>query len=140
MQNLIQSHPIKCALAGMGALATAATATSAAAAIGSNVYIDARQTFVLGGAQPGAFTVRGQNKGDVTVEVFAAEDGERVLVAVVEPGERFNADFARGEGALLRNTSAEARAHVRVRITGMTRNLGMGYEGWDEAAQEGEAS
>lgn len=120
-------------------IAAFAIAPIASAAISSNVYIDAQETFVLGGKQPGAFTVKGQNKGDVTVEVFASEEGENTLVATIAPGDRFKADFAQGEAAWLRNTSASARAHVRVRITGATSNLGMGYQGWNAEDSKGAA-
>jgi hypothetical protein len=123
----------KAALIGLGVIGTvgaAFTASSSLAAINSNLYIEARKTFVLGGEQDGAFRVRGQNKGEVTVEVFASESGENTLVATAKPGDRFEAYFESGEGALLRNTSATAQAYVKVRVTGSTSNLGMSYEGW----------
>ena len=133
MFTQIRKYPVKTTLVGLASIGVALSATSAAAAIGSNVYIDANETFVLGGKQPGAFAVRGQNKGSVRVEIYAEDDEKRVLLTTLEPGERFNADFAQGEGALLRNTSSAERAHVKVRITGTTSNLGMGYRGWEDA-------
>ena len=129
MTILAKKPSLYAAALGLAAVA-AVSATAAAAAISSNVYIDARKTFVLGGKQPGAFSVKGQNKGSVRVEVLAQADGAAILVASVEPGQKFDYDFAKGEGALLRNTSTQARAHVKVRVTGATKNLGMGYEGW----------
>ena len=116
--------------AGVATIGALAATSGAFAAINSNVYIDARETFLLGGSQPGAFSVKGENKGKVAVEVLAREDGETTLIATIAPGERFKQNFAQGEGALLRNTSEDARAHVKVRVTGTTRNLGMRYEGW----------
>lgn len=128
-----RSSIAKAAVVAVGAAAALGVASQALAAISSNVYIEPGATFVLGGAQPGDFAVRGQNRGDVTVEVYVREDGANgprdTLISTVEPGGRFDAGFVEGEGALLRNTSGDARAHVRVRITGTTRNLGMRYEG-----------
>nr|WP_298928725.1 hypothetical protein [uncultured Erythrobacter sp.] len=133
MRAILEFRPARAAILGsvlgLGVIGAFA-ATNTAAAISSNVYIDARETFVLGGKQPGAFTVKGQNKGKVTVEVLAQSDGDATLIATIAPGERFKQGFAKGEGALLRNTSTDARAHVKVRVTGTTKNLGMGYEGW----------
>ncbi|MEL7188225.1 MAG: hypothetical protein AAGK17_01630 [Pseudomonadota bacterium] len=140
MQSILSRTPVKLAAIGVVVLSAAIAAPIASAAISSNVYIDAKETFVLGGQQPGAFTVKGQNKGNVTVEVFASDQDETVLVAKLEPGERFKADFAQGEAAWLRNTSQAAKAHVKVRVTGTTSNLGMGYQGWDDAIGEGEES
>ncbi|MDA9918302.1 hypothetical protein N9D37_00235 [Erythrobacter sp.] len=133
MRALFKSRTARAAVFGSGigiAALGVFAATNAVAAISSNVYIDARETFVLGGKQPGAFTVKGQNKGNVTVEVLAQSDGSSTLIAAIAPGDRFEQNFAGGEGALLRNTSTRAKAHVKVRVTGMTKNLGMGYEGW----------
>ncbi|MEL7197433.1 MAG: hypothetical protein AAGL10_03880 [Pseudomonadota bacterium] len=118
------------------AASVAVGASIASAAISSNVYIDAKETFVLGGKQPGAFSVKGTNKGEVTVEIYASDEDGAVLVGTVAPGDAFKANFAKDEAAWLRNTSTNARAHVRVRITGTTSNLGMGYQGWDETSDK----
>lgn len=110
------------------AAAAALGASAAVAAINSNLYIEPAKTFVLGGGQRGAFTVSGENLGSVAVEVLARDDGADSVIATIAPGERFEQPFARGEGALLRNTSRSQQAHVKVRVTGSTGNLGMRYE------------
>ena len=114
------------ALAGVAALGTPFAAT-ALAAINSNLSIEPAQTFILGGGQRGAFTVSGENTGPVAVEVLARDDTGDTAVATLAPGARFEQPFARGEGALLRNTSRTATAQVKVRVTGDTGNLGMRY-------------
>ncbi len=124
---LLRTTRMKPALIGLAAAASLVGATSALAAISSNVYIEASKSFKLGGGQKGAFSVRGQNRGSVTVEVFASADGTDSFVAEVEPGEKFRHDFADGEAALLRNMSDNAKAHVKVKVTGKTRSLYMGY-------------
>ncbi|GMN03662.1 hypothetical protein [Erythrobacter sp. MTPC3] len=129
MRALLKFRSAQAAVVALAAIGVF-TATNAAAAINSNIYIDARETFVLGGKQPGDFTVKGQNKGGVTVEVFARADGTSSLLATIAPGEKFEQDFRQGEGALLRNTSGTERAHLKVRVTGTTRNLGMSYQDW----------
>lgn len=103
------------------------TAFAARAAINSDLGIEAGQTFVLGGGQRGAFSVKGENVGPVAVEVLARDGETRIPVGTVAPGAQFRHDFARGEAALLRNTSDSEAAKVRVRITGSTGTLGMGY-------------
>jgi hypothetical protein len=117
------------ALALTGVLASAAglSAVAASAAINSNLAIEAGQTFVLGGGQRGAFSVKGENVGPVAVEVLARDGETRIPVGTVAPGAEFSHDFARGEAALLRNSSSSEAARVKVRITGSTGNLGMGY-------------
>ena len=124
------SLTLKGGLIAVGAAASLGLATQAYAGISSNVYIDPAKSFVLGGAQPGDFTVRGTNRGDVQVEVYVRDGDEDRLISTIAPGERFNAGFLEGEGAILKNTSSSERAHVKVRVTGTTRNLGMGYQGW----------
>lgn len=117
----------KSGLAAIAIAGAAAFAVSTSAAINSNLYIPKAETFVLGGKQPGAFTVTGRNRGKVAVEVLARADGEETYLAKIAPGERFKQGFAQGEGALLRNTSDAEQAYVKVRITGTTSNLGMSY-------------
>ncbi|MEQ8411395.1 MAG: hypothetical protein RIB52_07555 [Erythrobacter sp.] len=123
MPDLAKAVLSALALAGGAGL----VAVAASAAINSNLAIEAGQTFVLGGGQRGAFSVSGENVGPVAVEVLARDGEERVSVGTVAPGVEFQHDFARGEAALLRNTSQEQGARVKVRITGSTGNLGMGY-------------
>lgn len=115
------------ALAGAAGLAAVAAPPFASAAINSDLAIEAGQTFVLGGGQRGAFSVAGENTGPVAVTVLARGEAETVRVGTVAPGAGFRHDFARGEAALLRNTSDSEAARVKVRITGSTGNLGMGY-------------
>lgn len=100
---------------------------SAFAAINSNLTIDPGKTFVLGGGQSGAFTVSGENTGNVAVIVLARDDEGDTELATIAPGESFKQPFARSEGALLRNTSANTRARVKLRVTGDTGDLAMRY-------------
>lgn len=100
MRNIIRSRPAQAALVGFGVIAAAVTAGSAAAAISSNVYIDARETFVLGGNQPGDFTVRGQNKGDVIVEVYVSEGGSAHFGCHHRAGRPFQRGLCAGRGGL----------------------------------------
>lgn len=114
-------------LPGLALAGAALGAVAAGAAINSNLSIEAGQTFVLGGGQRGAFAVKGANTGPVAVEVLARDGDTRTAIATVAPGAEFSHDFARGEAALLRNTSDAEAARVKVRITGSTGNLGMGH-------------
>ncbi len=112
------------AIIGLGALAV-----SASAAINSNLTIPAGETFELGGGQEGSFTVTGRNTGPVAVEVLGRAEGAAAgaMRAVVAPGESLEATFASGEGALLRNTSNRTAAQLKLKISGDTSSLGMGY-------------
>lgn len=87
------------------------------------------QTFALGGGQEGRFTVTGRNTGPVAVTVLGKAEGAAtgVMRATVAPGASLEATFASGEGALLRNTSQSKTAQLKLRITGDTSALGMGY-------------
>lgn len=127
MPRLSQSVLPALALAGGVGCAAVAVPPVASAAINSNLAIEAGQTFVLGGGQRGAFSVAGENTGPVAVAVLARGAEETVRVGTVAPGAEFSHDFARGEAALLRNTSDSQAAQVKVRITGSTGDLGMGY-------------
>jgi len=113
----------------LGLLAASALAAAANAAINSNLQIEPGQTFELGGGQEGSFTVTGRNTGPVAVEVLGQGEGAAasVMRATVAPGASLKASFASGEMALLRNTSNRETATLKLKITGDTEALGMGY-------------
>lgn len=113
----------------LGLLAASALAVAASAAINSNLTIPAGETFALGGGQEGSFTVTGRNTGPVAVEVLGQAEGAAAGVsrATIAPGASLEARFASGETALLRNTSATREAALKLKITGDTAALGMGY-------------
>ncbi len=114
----------------LAALALATLAVGAEAGeINSDLQIEAGQTFELGGGQEGSFTVTGRNSGPVAVLVFARAEGNAPPVAKgrVEPGAAVDTRFESGEMALLRNTSATQTARMKLKISGDTSSLGMGY-------------
>lgn len=114
----------------LAALALATLAVGAEAGeINSDLQIEAGQTFELGGGQEGSFSVTGRNSGPVAVLVFARAEGNAPPVAKdrVEPGAAVDARFESGEMALLRNTSATRTARMKLKISGDTSSLGMGY-------------
>lgn len=99
-----------------------------AGSIKSGLQIEPGQTFELGGGQRGGFTVTGTNTGPVAVEVLGKpEDAPAITRATVAPGAKLEADFGPGEMALLRNTSTARTATLKLKITGDTAALGMGY-------------
>jgi hypothetical protein len=116
-------------IAALAMIGAGALAVSASAAIRSNLTIPEGETFELGGGQQGSFTVTGRNTGPVAVEVLGKAEGAAagVMRATVAPGASLEAAFASGEVALLRNTSASEAAQLKLRITGDTSALGMGY-------------
>ena len=97
--------------------------------INSNLQIEAGKTFELGGGQKGSFTVTGRNTGSVAVEVLGKAEGEaeRVSRGTVAPGGDVKASFGAGEMALLRNTSTNQTARLKLTISGDTSLLGMSY-------------
>jgi hypothetical protein len=114
--------------AGLLAFAIAGAVPVAAGTINSNLQIEAGKTFELGGGQEGAFIVTGRNTGPVAVEVLGKpEGGAAVVRGTVAPGAAVDARFAAGEMALLRNTSSERMATLKLTISGDTSALGMGY-------------
>lgn len=116
-------------IALMSALGLIAVTPASGGTINSNLQIEAGETFELGGGQKGGFTVSGRNTGPVAVEVLGKREGASAPVArgIVAPGGEVKADFAPGEMALLRNTSGTRGAQLKLRISGDTSALGMGY-------------
>ena len=114
-------------------LATALALTALGAAvqagtINSNLQIEPGQTFELGGGQEGGFVVTGTNTGPVAVVVLSkAEGAAEVARATVAPGGAVDAQIAPGEMALLRNTSDQKTATLKLKVTGDTSSLGMSY-------------
>ncbi|RNJ63278.1 MAG: hypothetical protein EDM03_02340 [Porphyrobacter sp. IPPAS B-1204] len=113
------------------ALSFAAISVAAqAGSITSNLQIEPGQTFELGGGQEGGFAVTGTNSGPVAVVVLGkAEGAAPVERGIIAPGAAVDAQFAPGEMALLRNTSGQKTARLKLRITGDTSSLGMSYSG-----------
>ena len=108
-------------LAALGAAVQAGT-------INSNLRIDPGQTFELGGGQEGGFVVTGTNSGPVAVVVLSKADGAAAVErGTVAPGGAVDAQIAAGEMALLRNTSSQKTARLKLKVTGDTSSLGMSY-------------
>ncbi len=108
-------------------LATLAACTTFGS-ITSETTIEPGKSFRLGGGQRGAFAVRGTNAGRVPVSVFVERSGKRDSVTTVAPGGAIDAEFPSSAMAIFRNSSAAASAVVRIKVTGATSGLGMGYE------------
>lgn len=115
----------------MGALMlTAAAPAAQAGTINSNLEIEAGQTFELGGGQEGGFVVTGTNTGPVAVVVLGKAEGKAAAErGTVGPGGKVDASFGPGETALLRNTSDQQTARLKLKIAGDTSSLGMNYSG-----------
>ena len=108
-------------LAVLGAAVKAGT-------INSNLQIEPGQTFELGGGQEGGFVVTGTNTGSVAVVVLSKADGAAAVErGTVAPGGAVDAQIAPGEMALLRNTSSQKTARLKLKISGDTSSLGMSY-------------
>ena len=94
----------------------------------SFTYIDAGKLFVLGGGQPGAFTVSGKNVGPVPVTVQERRaDGSVQERGTLTQGQQTQLDFPKGSAALLRNSSTKL-AVLSLDISRI-QGLGMRYEG-----------
>lgn len=99
-----------------------------AGTINSNLQIEPGQTFELGGGQEGGFVVTGTNTGSVAVVVLSKADGAAAVErGTVAPGGAVDAQIAPGEMALLRNTSSQKTARLKLKISGDTSRLGMSY-------------
>jgi len=110
------------------AAALSLTAVAEAGTINSNLQIEAGKTFELGGGQEGGFVVTGTNTGPVAVVVLGRREGRAPEVrGTVQPGGALDARFAPGEMALLRNTSGQQMARLKLKVTGDTSSLGMTY-------------
>ena len=94
----------------------------------SFTYIDSGKLFVLGGGQPGAFTVSGKNVGPVPVTVKERlPDGTVQERGTLNQGQQTQLDFPNGSAALLLNSSTKL-AVLSLDISSV-RGLGMRYEG-----------
>ncbi|MCC2545293.1 hypothetical protein LJY25_02460 [Hymenobacter sp. BT175] len=124
-------RPIRPGQRRMLAVATALallTATAGWASIRSNLFIEPRKQFVLGGKQPGAFKVAAHNVGKVAVEFRERPKGGGIFgKATLAPGQQATLRFAAGSAAVVLNPSAET-ANLQLRITGDTQQLRMDYE------------
>lgn len=88
----------------------------------------AGKLFVLGGGQPGAFTVSGKNVGPVPVTVQERRaDGSVQERGTLTQGQQTKLDFPNGSTALLLNSSTKL-AVLSLDISSI-RGLGMRYEG-----------
>jgi hypothetical protein len=116
-------------LGPLAAIGLVIAAPAIGGTINSNLRIEAGQTFELGGGQEGGFTVTGRNTGPVAVEVLGKAEGAAMPVTrgTVAPGGEVKAGFAPGEMALLRNTSGNREARLKLRVSGDTSALGMSY-------------
>jgi len=93
----------------------------------SFTYIDAGKLFVLGGGQPGAFTLSGKNVGPVPVTVRERRaDGSVRERGTLAQGQQTQLDFPDGSAALLLNPSTKL-AVLSLDISRI-RGLGMRYE------------
>jgi hypothetical protein len=96
--------------------------------IHSETYIDAGQSFLLGGAQRGPFQATVTNTGGVPVRLLVEADGVRRSVIVLAPDSTIDAEFRAHETAVFSNAS-QRRAVITVNIRGTgSRELGMRYD------------
>jgi len=122
--KIIRSAPLMAAALSLTALGAAVQAGT----INSNLQIEPGQTFELGGGQEGGFAVTGTNTGPVAVVVLSkAEGAVAVERGTVAPGAAVDAKIEPGEMALLRNTSGQKTARLKLKISGDTSSLGMTY-------------
>ena len=122
--KIIRSAPLMAAALSLTALGAAVQAGT----INSNLQIEPGQTFELGGGQEGGFAVTGTNTGPVAVVVLSKAEGAAAMErGTVAPGGAVDAKIAPGEMALLRNTSGQKTARLKLKISGDTSSLGMGY-------------
>lgn len=98
------------------------------ASLKSQTYIEPGKAFLLGGGQPGAFSVAGRNAGDVAVSVFRDSSGTRDSVTTLAPGASIDAVFPAGSMAVFRNSSPTKGAQLVITVRGDVSNLGMRYE------------
>lgn len=102
--------------------------TLAPAKLHSHLLIDAGKQFLLGGGQPGAFTVKGQNVGPVAVVVREEpRTGPAIARGTLAPGTTARLKFAAGSTARLSNLGAR-QAVLELDVTGDVAQLRMTYE------------
>ncbi|MDO7877111.1 hypothetical protein Q5H93_20365 [Hymenobacter sp. ASUV-10] len=111
-------------LAALASLSLAA----APATLHSHLLIDAGKQFLLGGGQPGAFTVQGRNVGPVPVAVREEpRTGPAIGRGTLAPGATARLKFAAGSTARLINLGTK-QAVLELDVTGDTGQLRMTYE------------
>jgi hypothetical protein len=108
-------------------LALCTTLASACAGTTSGTLIEPGQSFLLGGGQQRAFSVKGRNTGPVPVEITVQREGTRVPVATVQPGEDVDADFRARDMVIFTNRSVQ-RASLSVKLNRGPDELDMRYE------------
>lgn len=112
------------------ALAAFASATTARdlQVLKSTTYIEPAKSFLLGGGQPGRFTVAGKSVGRTDVTVFVERAGRRDSIATLTPGKKVDAEFPAGSMAVFRNESNGVSAELALEVRGKIDGLGMRYE------------
>jgi hypothetical protein len=111
----------------LAALASLSLAV-APATFHSHLLIDAGQQFLLGGGQPGAFTVKGRNVGPVPVAVREEpRSGPAIERGTLVPGATAQLKFAAGSTARLLNLGTK-QAALELDVTGDAAQLRMTYE------------
>lgn len=99
--------------------AAAFSAGAAGAAMFANVHVEPGREVLLGQNEHGAFSISGQNIGEVAIEVAARRaDGPDRRLARIEPGARVDQDFNRGESAVLHNSAIDQDAVLMLRVHG----------------------
>jgi hypothetical protein len=109
-------------------LLLAAPACASLGHLTSQTVIDPEKAFLLGGGQPGAFTVTGKNSGSVPVSLFVEQGGKRDSITTLQPGAPVEFTFPAGAMAVIRNTSRTRTAMVDLKVRGDVSQLGMRYE------------
>ncbi|GAB1344543.1 hypothetical protein [Gemmatimonas sp.] len=94
----------------------------------STTYIEPAKSFLLGGGQPGAFSVKGRNAGSVPVTVFIERAGKRDSLVTLAPGANLDAEFPAKAMTVFRNESNGVLATLTLTVRGNTSDLGMRYE------------
>lgn len=105
-----------------------ATACGSLGYLTSQTVIEPQKAFLLGGGQPGAFTVTGKNSGPVPVSIFVERGGTRDSITTLLPGAPVEATFPAGAMAVIRNASSSRTAVVDLKVRGDVSQLGMRYE------------
>ncbi len=84
-------------------------------------------TFELGGDHAAPMSVAGKNIGQTAVVILSRSKTGETSIASIAPGGAFAHDFAVGETALIRNTSAASPARLSVDFSGSPSSLSMRY-------------
>jgi hypothetical protein len=93
----------------------------------SDLTVPAGETFVLGGGEKGAFTVKARNTGTITVSLSSRNTKGGVTdLGTLAPRASQTLTFQEGEAALILNAAA-VNARLMLNVTGKVPS-GMGYE------------